>query len=201
MASFNRVILMGNLTRDPEVKYISTGKAVAELGLAINESYRNKAGENVEQTCFVDVTVWDRQAETCGQYLSKGSPVLVEGRLQLDQWENQQGEKRSKLRVRANRVQFLGSPRGGAESGDRQGAGTYQQPAAQGQGNGQAYGDGQQSPAGPPAGGQVYGGGAPTPVEGASAHGNSQQASPAAPAAPQSGAPAAELRDEDNLPF
>ncbi len=128
MASMNRVFLMGNLTRDPEVRYTSSGTAVGELGLAVSESFRNKAGEMVEQTCFVDIVVWGRQAETCGEYLSKGSPALVEGRLQLDQWENQQGEKRSKLRVKADRVQFLSSPRraqyGDAPGGEsRQGGG------------------------------------------------------------------------------
>jgi len=110
MASYNRVLLMGNLTRNPEIRYTPSGTAVADIGLAINESFKNKAGETVEQTCFVDVVVWGRQAETSAEYLHKGSPVFVEGRLQLDQWENQQGEKRSKLRVRADRVQFLGAP-------------------------------------------------------------------------------------------
>lgn len=117
MADLNRVILAGRLTRDPEVRYTSSGSAVADVGLAVSDSYRNKAGELVEQTCFVDVVVWGRQAETCGEYLSKGSPALIEGRLQFDQWENQQGEKRSKLRVKADRVQFLGSPRREAEAG------------------------------------------------------------------------------------
>lgn len=111
MADLNRVILAGNLTRDPEVRYTSSGLAVADLGLALNDRYKNKSGEWVESTCFVDVVVWGRQAETTGEYLSKGSPVLIEGRLQLDQWETPQGEKRSKLRVRADRVQFLGGPR------------------------------------------------------------------------------------------
>ena len=115
MASYNRVLLMGNLTRNPEVRYTPSGTAVADLGLAVNESFKNKAGETVEQTCFVDVVVWGRQAETSAEYLHKGSPVFVEGRLQLDQWESQQGEKRSKLRVRADRVQFLGSPAKGSE--------------------------------------------------------------------------------------
>ncbi|MDF7807833.1 single-stranded DNA-binding protein [Pontiellaceae bacterium B12219] len=115
MASYNRVLLMGNLTRNPEIRYTPTGTAVADLGLAINENFKNKAGETVEQTCFVDVVVWGRQAETSAEFLQKGSPVFVEGRLQLDQWENQQGEKRSKLRVRADRVQFLGSPGKGTE--------------------------------------------------------------------------------------
>lgn len=110
MASANIVVLCGNLTRDPEVRQIPSGMSVADLGLAINESYKNKAGELVETTCFVDVVVWGKTAENCGQYLRKGAPILVEGKLQLDTWEKD-GEKRSKLRVNANRVQFLGAPR------------------------------------------------------------------------------------------
>ena len=110
MGSMNRVFLMGNLTRDPQLRHTASGMAVSDLGLAINDNYRNKAGELVESTCFADVVVWGRQAETCEQYLSKGSPVMVEGRLQLDQWESENGEKRSRLRVRASRVQFLGRP-------------------------------------------------------------------------------------------
>jgi len=113
MASINRVIVAGNLTRDPELRYIPSGMGVSELRLAINDNYKNKDGQLVERTVFVDVVVWGKQAETCRDYLSKGSPVLVEGRLQLDEWETQQGEKRSKLRVRADRVQFLGAPRKG----------------------------------------------------------------------------------------
>ena len=115
MASFNRVMLMGNLTRNPELKYTPSGTAVTDLGLAVNESFKNKAGDTVEQTCFVDVVVWGRQAETASEFLTKGSPAFIEGRLQFDQWENQEGEKRSKLRVRAERVQFLSS---GASNGN-----------------------------------------------------------------------------------
>ena len=111
MADLNKVILVGRLTRDPEVRYTPSGTAVADLGFAVSDQYRNKAGEMVENTCFVEVVVWGRQAETCGEYLGKGSSALVDGRLQFDQWENQQGEKRSKLRVKADRVQFLGSPK------------------------------------------------------------------------------------------
>ncbi|MDA1044951.1 MAG: single-stranded DNA-binding protein [Verrucomicrobia bacterium] len=118
MASLNKVFIMGNLTRDPEVRYIPSGTAVAELGVAVNESFRNREGQEVENTVFVDVIVWARQAETCGEYLSKGSPVFIEGRLQLDQWENKDGEKRNKLRVRADRVQFMGSPKRTAEYQD-----------------------------------------------------------------------------------
>ncbi len=114
MGAVNRVFLMGNLTRNPELRKTPSGIAVSDLGLAVNEKYRNKSGEMVESVCFADVVVWGRQAETCGQYLGKGSPVMVEGRLQLDQWKTDAGEKRSRLRVRADRVQFLGKPRHGA---------------------------------------------------------------------------------------
>lgn len=129
MASYNRVLLMGNLTRNPEIRYTPSGTAVADLGLAVNESFKNKAGEMVEQTCFVDVVVWGRQAETASEYLHKGSPVFVEGRLQLDQWESPQGEKRSKLRVRADRVQFLGSPGKGTEPAAAPAASVPQEPS------------------------------------------------------------------------
>ncbi|MEI6970437.1 MAG: single-stranded DNA-binding protein [bacterium] len=104
----NKVFLMGNLTRNPELRKTPTGLSVSDIGLAVSEKYKNKSGEVVESVCFADVVVWGKQAETCGQYLAKGSPVLVEGRLQLDQWQTDQGEKRSRLRVRADRVQFLG---------------------------------------------------------------------------------------------
>jgi single-strand DNA-binding protein len=107
MASMNNVVLAGNLTRKPELQHTDQGTAYAEFGLAINENYKNKAGELVEKVVFVDVSVWGRQAETCSEHLEKGSPVMLQGRLQLDQWENDKKEKRSKLRVRADRVQFL----------------------------------------------------------------------------------------------
>ncbi len=111
MGAMNRVFLMGNLTRDPALRNTPSGTAVGDLGLAVSEKYKNKAGEVVESTCFADIVVWGRQAEACNQYLAKGSPVIVEGRLQLDQWQTESGEKRSRLRVRADRVQFLGKPR------------------------------------------------------------------------------------------
>jgi single-strand DNA-binding protein len=98
---------MGNLTRDPETRSVTGGQVVAELGLAINESYKDKDGKQIEKACFVDITVWGKQAETCRQYLKKGAPVLIEGKLQLDQWTTEGGEKRSRLRVKATRVQFL----------------------------------------------------------------------------------------------
>ncbi len=106
MASLNRVLIIGNLTRDPEVRYIPSGKAVADLGIAINRKYRTASGEDKEETCFVDAVVWEKQAETAGKYLKKGSSIFIEGSLQFDQWETD-GEKRSKLRVRVERFQFL----------------------------------------------------------------------------------------------
>jgi len=107
-ASLNKVLLMGNLTRDPEVKYTPKGTAVCDLGLAINDSYKAQDGSIKETVTFVDVEVWGRTAENCKQYLSKGRPVFVEGQLRLDQWESPQGEKKSRMKVRADRVQFLG---------------------------------------------------------------------------------------------
>ncbi len=114
MANLNKVLLMGNLTRDPEVRYTPKGTAVAELGIAVNRVYSGENGEKREEVTFVDVTVWGRTAENVGEYLKKGRPVFVEGRLQLDSWEDKtSGQKRNKLKVVADNVQFLGS-RGGA---------------------------------------------------------------------------------------
>jgi single-strand DNA-binding protein len=122
MASYNRVILVGNLTRDPELRYTPTGTPVCDVGLAVNDRYKNPNGEWVEQTTFVDVTLWSRPAEVAGEYLNKGSPVLIEGRLKLDSWEGKDGEKRSKLRVVCERMQMLGGKSGGGgpvEGGSR----------------------------------------------------------------------------------
>lgn len=116
MASFNRVILMGNITRDIELKYLQSGMAVTELGLAVNDRRKTQSGEWVEETTFVDVTLWGRTAEIASEYLSKGSPVFIEGRLKLDTWETD-GQKRSKLRVVGERMQLIGS------RGDRGGGG------------------------------------------------------------------------------
>ncbi len=121
MASFNRVILVGNLTRDPEVRYIPSGTAVADIGLAVNDRRKNANGEWVEETTFVDVTLWGRTAEVASEYLSKGSPILVEGRLKLDTWEGNDGQKRSKMRVVCERMQML-SGRSPGEGGGRGGA-------------------------------------------------------------------------------
>ena len=119
MASYNKVLLMGNLTRDPEVRYTPKGTAVAAIGLAVNRVYTTDAGEKKEEVTFVDVEVWGRQAETAGEYLSKGRPVFIEGRLRLDTWDDKEtGQKRSKLKVVGERIQFLGAPRQGAEFKD-----------------------------------------------------------------------------------
>jgi single-strand DNA-binding protein len=123
MASFNKVMLLGNLTRDPEVKYTPKGSAVADIGLAVNRTYTTDGGEKREETTFVDVTMWGRQAEIAGEYLKKGRPLFVEGRLQLDTWDDKQtGQKRSKLRVVCENFQMLGS-RDGGESGGGGGGG------------------------------------------------------------------------------
>lgn len=114
MASFNKVILLGNLTRDPEVRYTPKGSAVTDIGLAVNRVYTTDTGEKREEATFVDVTLWGRTAEIAGEYLKKGRPCLIEGRLQLDTWDDKQsGQKRSKLKVIGETLQLLGSPRGG----------------------------------------------------------------------------------------
>jgi single-strand DNA-binding protein len=117
MASFNKVILVGNLTRDPELRYTPKGTAIAKIGVAVNRVWTNEAGEKKEEVTFVDVDVFGRTAENVGQYMRKGRPILIEGRLRLDQWDDKQtGQKKSRLGVVAETVQFLGSP-GGADGG------------------------------------------------------------------------------------
>ena len=117
MASFNKVILMGNLTRDPEMRYTQSGQALVKFGLAVNRKYRNKTSqEMVEETTFVDIEGWGNQAETFNQYMSKGRPVFIEGRLRFDKWEDKNGQKRSKLCVVMENFQFLGT---GGASRDR----------------------------------------------------------------------------------
>jgi single-strand DNA-binding protein len=108
MSNLNRVYLMGNLTKDPELRHLPSGVPLVDLRIAVSEKYTNQAGEDVESVCYVDVVAWSAQAEACNRHLSKGSPVMVEGCFQFDQWEKN-GEKRSRLCVRADRVQFMGS--------------------------------------------------------------------------------------------
>src|SRR5246127_955328 len=118
MANLNRVLLIGNLTRDPELRYTPKGTPVTDFGLAVSRIYSGEDGEKKEETTFVDVTLWARQAEIAGQYLKKGRPVFIEGRLQLDTWDDKQtGQKRSKLRVVAENLQLLGSRQEGEGSG------------------------------------------------------------------------------------
>jgi len=110
MANFNKVFLIGNLTKDPELRYTPQGTAVSNLRIAVNRRFKDKAGEQKSDVCFVTVVVWDKQAEVCNQYLQKGRPILVEGRLQSRSWEDNEGKKRNVLEVRAERIQFLGVP-------------------------------------------------------------------------------------------
>ena len=120
MASFNKVILLGNLTRDPEIRYTPKGSAVCDLGIAVNRSYTTDSGERREEVTYVDVVLWARLAEIAGEYLKKGRPVFIEGRLQMDSWDDKQtGQKRTKLRVVGETMQLLGGRPGGAaaESG------------------------------------------------------------------------------------
>jgi single-strand DNA-binding protein len=117
MANLNRVLLIGNLTRDPEIRYTPKGTPVTEIALAVNRVYSGEDGEKKEETTFVDVTLWARQAEIAVQYLKKGRPVFIEGRLQLDSWDDKQtGQKRSRLRVVAENLQLLGSRQEGEGS-------------------------------------------------------------------------------------
>jgi single-strand DNA-binding protein len=108
MASLNKVLLIGNLTKDPELRYTPQGTAVVNLRLAVNRRWKDKAGEQKEEVCFITVVAWDKQAEVCNQYLRKGAPIFVEGRLQSRSWDDAAGQKRSVIEVRAERVQFLG---------------------------------------------------------------------------------------------
>ena len=119
MASFNKVILMGNLTRDPELRYTSGGTAIAKLGLAVNRVWRDAEGQQKEETTFVDIDAFGKQAETLGQYMQKGRPILLEGRLKLDQWEDKNtGQNRSRLGVVLERFTFIGSGAGQTDGGD-----------------------------------------------------------------------------------
>lgn len=130
MASYNRVILVGNLTRDPELRYTPSGTAVCDVGLAVNDRYKNASGEWVDEATFVDVTLWARTAEVASEYLSKGAPILVEGRLKLDTWETNDGQKRSKLRVICERMQMLsGRGEGGGGGGRMQSGGGSRMPS------------------------------------------------------------------------
>lgn len=114
MASYNRVVLLGNLTRDPLVRYLPSGMAVCDLGLAVNDRRKTPDGQWVDEPTFVDITLFDRQAETAGEYLTKGSPVLIEGRLKMDRWQDKNdGQTRTKLKVVGDRLVLVGPRPGG----------------------------------------------------------------------------------------
>jgi single-strand DNA-binding protein len=122
MAGFNKVILLGNLTKDPELRYTPSGASVCSFDIAVNRSYSNQAGERKEEVCYVTIVTWGKQAETCSQYLHKGRPVLVEGRLTQRSWETPEGQRRSKHEVVAERVQFLGKGKDQAATPDAEGS-------------------------------------------------------------------------------
>jgi len=127
MASVNKVMLLGNLTRDPEIRYTPKGTAVTDLGMAINRIRTGDNGERIEEVTYVDVTLWGRTAELAGQYLSKGRSVFIEGRLQLDQWDDKNtGQKRSRLRVVGENMQFIGGQGQGGGGGNAQGGNQQQ---------------------------------------------------------------------------
>ena len=142
MASFNQVILLGNLTRDIELRHTPSNQTVANIGLAVNRTFQTKDGERREETTFVDCESWGRQAEVMAQYLSKGRPVLIQGRLKLDSWQDKDGGNRSKLKVVVENFQFVGGREGGS-----------------GGGGGGGGGGGSYASAGAPSGGQRAGGG------------------------------------------
>lgn len=117
MSSFNKVILLGNLTRDPELRYTPKGSAIAKIGMAVNRKWRSETGEEKEEVAFVDVDFFGKQAENIGQYMRKGSQMLVEGRLKLDQWDDKaSGQKRSRLTVVGETCQFIGSRQQGTQA-------------------------------------------------------------------------------------
>jgi single-strand DNA-binding protein len=147
MASHNRVILLGNVTRDPDVRYLQSGMAVCDLGLAVNDRRKNPQGEWIEETTFVDVTLWGRTAEVASEYLSKGAPVFIEGRLKLDTWEATDGQKRSKLRVVCEKMQLLGGRGGGGGGPSGEGGGAGRAPARR---SAPARGGSDYNQAGPP---------------------------------------------------
>ena len=129
MASLNRIFLIGNLTKDPELRYIPSGQAVCTIRIAVSEGFKSKSGDAKQETTFIDVVVWARQAETVAQYLKKGSQVFVEGRLRIRDFEGRDGQKRYRTEVVANRVQFMGRPAGrGGGRGDE--APPMEEPAA-----------------------------------------------------------------------
>ena len=123
MANLNKVLLIGNLTRDPELRYSPSGTAVAKFGLATNRTHKGQDGEKKEEVCFVDIVAFGKMAEFCANYFSKGKPIFIEGRLQFSTWETPEGQKRSKLEVIAEGMQFMGGPKTGEGTAGEEGSG------------------------------------------------------------------------------
>lgn len=215
MASLNKVFLLGNLTRDPDLRALPSGSAVCEFGIAVNRRYTAANGQEVEEPCFVDIVVWGRSAESCKQYLEKGSQVMIEGRLQLDQWEDRNGGgKRSRLRVIAEQVQFLSRrPAGDGQGyGDNQGygggrpqGGGYPQQGGGYPQQGSSYNQPPQQP--PPRGNYgnppPQGGGMPRAAQPPRQEGmpRAPQQQPPMPPMPPDGAFNPEDGAEDDIPF
>jgi len=147
MANFNKVILVGNLTRDPQMRYTPSGTAVCDFGVAVNRQWKSHDGENKEDVCFIDVSAWGRTGEVIAEYKKKGDQILIEGRLQMQTWQGQDGQKRTKHVVVAEAVQFLGQRREGGGSDQGQSRPPRQAQPAQGGGQ-QAPGGGQQAQGG-----------------------------------------------------
>lgn len=140
MANLNKVMMIGRLTADPELKYLPSGSAVCSMRLATSRTYKGRDGEQQEDTCFIDIAVWNRQAELCNQYLEKGREVFIEGRLDYDQWESQDGQKRSKHKITAERVQFLGGKGESSGGGGGKGYGRSYDEGGSGGGGGRRGG-------------------------------------------------------------
>lgn len=157
MANFNKVILMGNLTRDVELRHTQGGQALAKFGMAINRKFNTQSGESKEEVCFVDLTAWGKQAELLNQYVRKGSQLMVEGRLQYSTWESQDGGKRNKLEVVVENFQFVGASRGGAGGAGGGGGGGDEASGGGGGGERRSSGGGRRAPA--QEGGGAQGGG------------------------------------------
>lgn len=197
MASYNKVMLIGNLTRDPEVRYTPKGSAVCDIGLAVNRVYTSDSGEKVEEVTFVDVVLWAKMAELAGKYLHKGRPVFIEGRLQMDSWEDKQtGQKRTRLRVVGEQMQFLGSP--GDRAGGVGGAG--------GEETGYSGGGGGGGGGGGYSGGAGGGGGGYSRPAARPAQRPAPQQRPAQPPAPAQNddfgeGPITDGMEEDDIPF
>jgi single-strand DNA-binding protein len=195
MADLNKVFLMGRLTFDPELRRTPTGTAVTELRMATSRSWTGRDGERREETLFIDVTVWDRQAENCCQYLRKGSGIHVEGFLKMDTWEDKtSGEKRSKVRVSADRVQFLDSRRGdgGGSAGADDDYGSTAPPARDSGRRGGAT-------SGRAGGGGGYG--EPSRPASAGANGPARPSSPSSSPSDQHASPDSDDHEEDDIPF